>query len=298
MRLCLALIIGGCASALHAPALRGPSRAVGRACAPRLAKSTKLFSRNRLDFGSQDHAEHEFGLNGHMGGLAPQADTYVLVTVAYLLARRRALPFVDLIFAIGYPAYLAVANWCLFDCNLGFERPYKALLRTGRGAWFKRYLLTAAVIGVFLPFLVVLFAPSAIAAAASPHLFLLMVQLACEGLTSHKHFATVLRLAVPIGFNAYRLLAIQVWGASALAAVRASAGGGGVAAFWATSTLALALANGAFWTYNLFVFLLLRVAPPYLDGSISATPCSFAWKGALFPTRIVIEEDSGGSGAE
>ena len=89
MRLCLALIIGGCASALHAPALRGPSRAVGRACAPRLAKSTKLFSRNRLDFGSQDHAEHEFGLNGHMGGLAPQADTYVLVTVAYLLARRR-----------------------------------------------------------------------------------------------------------------------------------------------------------------------------------------------------------------
>ena len=59
----------------------------------------------------------------------------------------------DLAFAIGFPAYLAVSNWVLFNANLGYERPYKPLLREGRGAWFKRYVLTYAIVGLLLPLL-------------------------------------------------------------------------------------------------------------------------------------------------
>ena len=295
----LALLLASlldCATALHArgplPNVASPNLASRRrtTCSPIAAVPRKLFSRTRLDFGSQDHSEHAFGLQGHILGLAPQADSYVLIWAAILLARRRALPLADLAFAIGFPAYLAVSNWVLFNANLGYERPYKPLLREGRGAWFKRYVLTYAIVGLLLPLPVIVFAPSAIAVAAAPHLFLTLVQCACEGLTSHKHFAAVLRLAVPIGFNIYRLGTIQTWLISALAAARASAGG--VASSWAWASLTLAVANGAIWSYNLLVFLLLRVAPQYLDKSISATPTTFEWKFGLIPVKVRTAEEA------
>lgn len=296
--LCMVVTLISCTSALHTSLALPRAKVVHHRTGIPRAASTKLFSRNRLDFASQDHAEHEFGLQGHIFGLAPQADSYVLLSTAYLIARYRALPLADLAFAIGFPAYLAISNWCLFDCNLGYERPYKPLLREGRGAWLKRYILTYALLGLLLPLPIVLMAPPTIAIAAAPHLFLTLVQCACEGLTSHRHFAVVLRLAVPFGFNVYRLAAIQVWVASALAAVRVSTTAGLVASTWAWASLSLAVANGAVWSYNLFVFLLLRVAPQYLDSAISVTPRTFEWRWGLLPRRIVPDEHETEEAAE
>ena len=51
---------------------------------------------------------------------------------------------------------------------------------------------------------------------------------------------------------------------------------------WAAGGLALALTNALLWSYNLFVFLLLRVAPQYLDPlQFGAPPVD--WKFALLP---------------
>ena len=44
-----------------------------------------------------------------------------------------------------------------------------------------------------------------------------------------------------------------------------SACGGLAPSLWAWSAVALATANTLVWSYNLFVFLLLRVVPQYLD---------------------------------
>lgn len=286
---CLLLILPSCADALQAPTLlrATPHPTIRRTSVPHAAKkSSKFFTRTRLDFASWDHGEHEFGIQGHIFGLAPQADSYVLIAMAYFLARRSVIPLADLAFGVGFPAYLVLSNWILFNANVGHERPYKALLREGRGAWHKRYILTYTVAGLLLPLPLVLFAPPAIAAAAAPHLFLALAQAAFEGLTSHRHFAAVLRLAVPIGFNIYRLGAIQTWAASALASARTVAGGGAmVSSSWAWMSLALAVANGAIWTYHLFVYLLLRVAPQYVDARISTTPLDFRWVGGLLPIR-------------
>ena len=51
---------------------------------------------------------------------------------------------------------------------------------------------------------------------------------------------------------------------------------------WAAGGLTLALTNALLWSYNLFVFLLLRVAPQYLDPlQFGAPPVD--WKFALLP---------------
>ena len=244
-------------------------------------------SRKELEFTGSE-PDHEFGLQGHVLGLAPNANSAVLLFVAVLVARSHSLPLADLAFAAGFPVYLVLANSLRFD-NYEDKQRFKPLLREGRGPWFKRYILTFALAGLVLPLPLVLVAPPAIARAAAPHLFLTAVQCAVEALTAHSCFAALLRLAVPIGFNTYRLSTLQMWCAAAFASARASSGG---AALWAWPALGLALANAALWTYNLFVFLLLRVAPQYIDaGRFPVAPAT--WKWALVP---VVEAEAAAAG--
>ena len=106
------------------------------------------------------------------------------------------------------------------------------------------------------------------------------MQCAFEGLTAHARFAALLRLAVPIGFNAYRLGVLRTWLVSAFLTARA--GGGLAPSLWAWSAVALATANTLVWSYNLFVFLLLRVVPQYLDEEKFPTP-STNWGWELLP---------------
>jgi len=262
--------------------LQLPTRNVRRCTSP-LRRHTPPISklRERVDFGGSDAGAQEFGLQGHVFGLAPTADSGVLLFLAAVVARSHRLPAADVAFAVGYPAYLLLANRLRFDGGrLDYDSmgssSFKPLLRDGRGPWFKRYVFAYALAGLLLPLPFTFAAPPAVAAAAAPHLFLTACQCAFESLTSHARFSALLRLAVPIGFNAYRLSALRVWTSNALLAARS---GGGA---WAWSALALALANSAVWTYNLFVFLLLRVAPQYLDPVEFPSPKK-RWRWALLP---------------
>jgi hypothetical protein len=239
----------------------------------------KILSRNKVDFTSFDAGNQEFGLQGNVLGLAPKSDSGVLIFLAWLVARSKRIPVPDMAFAFAFPAYLVLANALRFDGN-NVERPFKPLLREGRGPWFKRYVLSYALVGLLLPLPVVFFAPSAIALAAAPHLFLTLVQCALESLTAHARFAPLLRLAVPIGFNAYRLSSLATWTSTALGAALGSVGLAG--SVWAWSALALAATNVMLWSYNLFVFLLLRVVPQYLDNAEFPTPTK-RWQWELLP---------------
>ena len=238
--------------------------------------AAKLFSRNQLDFGNSDSSVQDFGLQGHILGLAPGTRPAILLGIAFFVARAQPLPVADLAFAAAFPAYLLLANYLRFD--LGNDKRFKPLLREGRGAWLKRYVLTTTLLGLMLPLPLVFLGPRSIALAAAPHLFLTAIQCAFEGLTAHSRFAAVLRVAVPIGFNAYRLGTLRTWCAAAATTV----GAGTLPVLWAWSALALALANSVLWSYNLFIFLLLRVVPQYFDAGEFPTPPT-TWYYGLLP---------------
>ena len=312
-----------CANALHVqhtPVHR--LTAVGHAARPLARRASvptaKLLSRRVLDFASND-AQHEFGMQGNILGFAPKGDAGLLMVLAFFVARTHRLPAADLAFALVYPLYLMLANVVRFDRCLErsrAEKRFQPLLREGRGTWFKRYILSYALVSLALPLPFVFLAPRAVAAAAAPHLFLTAVQSAVESLTAHQRFAPLLRLLVPIGFNVYRLGTLREWCLAAFCPVRATADphphphphpnanpnpdpdpdpspspnqarqtGPGAplwAVAWAAGGLALALTNALLWSYNLFVFLLLRVAPQYLDPlQFGAPPVD--WKFALLP---------------
>lgn len=222
---------------------------------------------------------------GKPSPITVKLDSVVLLGFASAITLAHPVPRQDLVFAVLFPAYLAVMNQWRFGGNaVGVDREFVPLLRQGGGAWFKRYVLSFALFGLLLPLLIVfggcVGVPTAVSSAAAPHLLLTLVQCACEGLTRSPSVAALVRLLIPIGFNAYRMGALATWTRSAGAAL------GSLSSFprnvWPLIGLALALANLLMWTYNLFVFLLWRTVPQYMDPVEFPTPTT-KWRGALLP---------------
>lgn len=203
-----------------------------------------------------------------------------LITVA--VACTRPIPAWDRLFSIAYPAYLCLANHFRFDRNApgnAAGRVKTPLLREGGGPWFIRYVGTFAVVGLLLPLVVQIVAPRSVADAAAPHLYLTLCQCWMEGVSSGAWFYPLVRLMVPIGFNAYRMIALKTWLIAAWRSTGAATPGGVV---WETLGLALAFVNTVIWTYNLFVFLLLRTLPQYIDRE-EFPEAKVTWKGQVFP---------------
>ena len=91
----------------------------------------------------------------------------------------------------------------------------------------------------------------------------------CENTTLKFH--DVLRILVPIGFNAYRLKPLCRW--VHLASMISPEADHRA---WYYAAFALSVVNLALWSYNLFVFLLLRVLPIYFD-KIKTPPVDMAY---------------------
>jgi hypothetical protein len=220
--------------------------------------------------------------------------SFIFLTQAVAIGLSRPIPQVDLAFSICFPLYLALANRFRFDLNapsIAAKREVIALLREGRGPWFKRYLTSFGMIGVILPVIFQLVAPRHISDAAAPHLYLVLCQIVMETLTGGAKFYPLLRLVNPIGFNTYRMGSLCVWASTAMSSfLRAKdsvAGLGsnifaGKTIIWEVLGLSLALVNLGMWTYNLFIFLLLRTVPQYLDKT-EFPAAKVVWKGQLFP---------------
>jgi len=210
------------------------------------------------------------------------ASSPIVPLLTIILACTRPIPVADCFFSIGYPAYLYLANRFRFDQNApGIAKGWikTPQLREGAGPWFKNYLLTFGTIGVIFPLAAQVFAPRSIADAAAPHLYLLMCQLVMETASRAPEFYPLTQLLVPIGFNAYRLLSIRTWLGTAWRSFGAAPR---QRAVWEAFGLALACANAVVWTYNLFVFLLLRVLPQYINRD-EFPEAKVSWKGQVFP---------------
>ena len=219
--------------------------------------------------------------------LTVSPDSIVLLGIAGTIAAVHPVPPADLAFAVAYPYYLVVMNQWRFDGNsVGADREFVPLLREGRGNWFKRYVLSFAFAGLLLPLPVVFgcfvfqLVPSAVSAAAAPHLLLTLVQCACEALTRSSSVHALVRLLIPIGFNAYRMGVLVAWSRAAVGMWCAKPWY--VVQPWYLVALILAFTNFVMWTYNLFVFLLWRTVPQYLDQTEFPTPPT-EWDGELIP---------------
>lgn len=129
------------------------------------------------------------------------------------------------------------------------------------------YVFIAAVIGLFLPiayiFEGIVEGDTEGIKAAVPHVFLLASQVFTEGVAASCRFSLPIQVYVPVIYNSVRIFTIMDWLRSEISKVDQDYGG-------STRRLlmgrGLAVANLAFWCFNLFGFLL----PVYLPKAFKA----------------------------
>jgi len=127
--------------------------------------------------------------------------------------------------------------------------------------WFKKYVGLAAVIGLLLPLLTIFYGPSEVAVLAAPHLFVLWCQIIGESIVMfNPNVHRFVCLLVPVGFSVYRMNLLVEWYLGSVPLMNADYASAG--SVW---ELVLSSINLIFWTYNLFVALLLKITPEFLS---------------------------------
>jgi hypothetical protein len=218
----------------------------------------------------------------------------LMPAILLLLGYSRQLPFWDIFFSVAFPLYLCIANRFRFDNNArqvaarkqrGHPHPQKPeWFKANNDQWFVIYMLNAATIGVILPLLLQVLAPAPIAQAAAPPVYMLLSQILMEMMGNGPKFHPMLQLMTPIGFCAYRMAGLKTWLVLAWQMVSSTDYGSSDAILnWEMVHFMVALSNSFLWTYNLFVMLLLRIAPPCLD-EYQFPDAKVSWKYQLVPT--------------
>lgn len=207
------------------------------------------------------------------------------------------IPHQHFAFAVAYPLYLGLVNRLRFQRNLSAREQVargdsrvmavRSLLFQGKGIWFIIYVHVFAVIGMLLPLILCLAGPNAIAAPAASHTMLIFAQVLTEGLSVSPFMHAQPKLMVPIGFNIYRMATLWSWvkGSWEIAQrtlQQQSSPIGLGTKMWVAFAFVLGVTNLVAWSYNLFVFLSLRVVPQYWDTTTFPT-AEVRWKGQLFP---------------
>ncbi|CAL9008710.1 unnamed protein product [Prunus brigantina] len=123
------------------------------------------------------------------------------------------------------------------------------------------YVLVGAIVGLLLPIAYILEGmvegDKEGISAASPHVFLLASQVFMEGVALTDRFSTPIRVFVPVFYNSRRIFTIVEWLRSEFSKEYEEYGGSAKRLYLGRG---LAIANMAFWCFNLFGFLL----PVYL----------------------------------
>ncbi|KAI0493702.1 hypothetical protein KFK09_023826 [Dendrobium nobile] len=134
------------------------------------------------------------------------------------------------------------------------------------------YVIIGALLGLLLPIAYILEGiiegdKEGIKAAA-PHVFLLSSQIFMEGVTFSYQFSLPIRAFVPVSYNAMRMFALIDWVTCEMMK-EAAASGEQWSALRLLAGRSLAVANLAFWAFNLFGFLL----PVYLPRALKRHYC-------------------------
>mmetsp|Transcript_7594 Transcript_7594/g.13398 ORF Transcript_7594/g.13398 Transcript_7594/m.13398 type:complete len:238 (-) Transcript_7594:68-781(-) len=215
-----------------------------------------------------------------MKAWAPSAQIIFAITIAHQYYP--IIPIRDILFCTLYPAYLLAANHYRFASNLPIrERPNdhphnvsvvaSNFFSGENDVWFKKYMAIAVVIGVVFPLITIFCAPAEVGVLSAPSLFVLFCQIIGESIVFFNHhvhrFITIL---VPVGFSVYRINLLVEWFVRSVSMYNSAAMG--IIPVWYTLGLVISGLNLTFWSYNLFVMLLLRVFPEYLAETKCESP--------------------------
>lgn len=170
------------------------------------------------------------------GLISPEDFLFVLFSIIYMYFLSK----------IAFPKLQSSAEPTVFD-------PKNKLLLL--------YVSIGAIIGLFLPiayiFQGIFEGDKEGIKAAAPHVFLLSSQVFMEGVAFSGRFSTPVRVFVPVFYNSRRIFTITEWLRNEFSKVNEGYGGSARRLYIGRG---LAIANMAFWCFNLFGFLL----PVYL----------------------------------
>ncbi|GMI71588.1 PSI-INTERACTING ROOT-CELL ENRICHED 3 [Hibiscus trionum] len=170
------------------------------------------------------------------GMVTPEDLAFVLFSIFYMY----------LLLKVAFPPNVPSKDSMVFD-------PKNKILRM--------YVTAGAIIGLFLPvayiFHGILEGDSRGIKAAAPHVFLLGSQVFMEGVAFSDRFSIPVRVYVPVFYNTRRIFTLVEWMRSEFWKVGEEYAISGNRVYVGR---VLALANMAFWCFNLFGFLL----PVYL----------------------------------
>lgn len=220
-------------------------------------------------------------------GLASQLPSLVFIALGYFLILHYgdAVTQSDLLFPVGFLAYIFIANIVCFDSNklyhakleknnIEFEPMGKHSL--GKGVFitetsFLVYFGVAKVTSFLAPLVLIFAGPSEIASSVTPSILQVIGQAVAEPATATIH--DVPKILVPFVLQAHRFFGpCLVWALDSWIKYNTNNNtGGGEDNHWYTFNLLLAWANLVFTAWNLFVFLPLRVLPLYFDKEDSPT---------------------------
>jgi len=197
------------------------------------------------------------------------------ILLAALMVHTFDIPTRHMLFCILYPTYLVMANHFRFGNNIIIRQRsnhhpsnlsvvMSKIFSGSDTSWFMCYMASATTVGVLLPLLTVVLAPSDVAEAAISPLLVLWTQLTCETAAMlNPYVHRFIAFLVPLGFFVYRESLLVDWFSTSLASYE-SASASDTSSQWYTFGLILSSVNLIFWTANLFVFTLLRWAPELL----------------------------------
>ncbi|RWW09939.1 hypothetical protein GW17_00026541 [Ensete ventricosum] len=188
------------------------------------------------------------------------------LAVLAVLAASGMVPATDLTFVLFSFVYLLLLSATAFPPLGPPGAAADPPVFGARNRLLAAYVSVGAVVGLLLPVAYIL--DGVLAGdkegirAAAPHLFLLAAQVFLEGVTFSWRFSLPMRAFVPIFYNTKRLFTIVDWLASEFGKAEGEHG----AARRLLAGRALAVANLAFWAFNLFGFLLPVYLPRALKG--------------------------------
>lgn len=244
-----------------------------------LLLASSMATKNSDTISTNNNKGRSAFLLSHLLSTSPSSCKLLLV-IAVAYHYNTSIPTRDIIFCILYPSYLILINHLRFDSNSTIRQrpanhPYNATVVTSslfsqeNAGWFKKYMLFAATIGLALPLITIIYATNReVAALAVPHLFVLGCQIIGESMTKYNpNCHRYVTLLVILGFSIYRLHLLVEWFLGSVVSLYYREGHYNNELLLSEQGWGMVLSsiNLVFWTYNLFVTVLLQIVTEFLS---------------------------------
>eukprot|EP00897_Mesotaenium_endlicherianum_P010592 jgi/Mesen1/9561/ME000640S08906 len=205
----------------------------------------------------KEEGQNVGGLMGSVTFMQVQMIAYIVVFTA-----SGVVPFSEMAFVVFATFYTLILSRLVFPPNTK-ESPEPVF---GENSAFKTWATIGSALGLFLPLAYVLGGFSKgdkrAVESATPHLFLLSCQILTENIISElSMFSLPIRAFVPILYSSRRLVSLGAWVRRVFGVDMTPVSEVAVASNWPLFGQVLAVINLAFWSVNLFGFLIPYFLP-------------------------------------